>query len=58
MIFCIKLLATVLGFVFPVALIRAIGCAKEDSAKGKYTAQASICFGVLVFILMAFMPNS
>ena len=57
MIFFLKLLATILGFMFPVVLIKAIGCPNDDPAKGKYTALASICFGVLVFILMGFMPE-
>ena len=57
MIFFIKVLATVLGFVFPVALIKAIGYPNDNPAKVKYTALASICFGVLVLILMTFMPE-
>ena len=58
MIFFIKLLATVLGFIFPVMLIKATGCPDDTPARSKYTAWASVCFGVLVFILMMFMPNN
>ena len=58
MIFFIKLLATVLGFIFPVVLIKAIGCPNDTQTKDRYTAWASVCFGVLVFILMMFMPNN
>ena len=58
MIFFIKILATVLGFIFPVVLIKAIGCPNDTPAKGKYTAWARVCFGILVLILMAFKPNS
>ena len=58
MIFFIKILATVLGFIFPVVLIKAIGRPNDTPATGKYTAWASVCFGILVFILMAFLPNN
>ena len=58
MIFFIKIMATVLGFIFPVVLIKASGCPNDTPAKAKYTAWASVCFGILVLILMAFMPNS
>ncbi len=57
MITLIKLFATIMGFIFPVMLIKAIGCSNDDPEKGKYTALASVCFGILVFILMGFMPG-
>ncbi len=58
MIAFIKLFATALGFVFPVVFIKAIGCKNDDPAKGKYTVLSSVCFGILVFILMGFLPNT
>lgn len=57
MITFIKLFATVLGFIFPVVFIKAIGSPNDNSAKKKYTVLASVCFGILVLILMLFMPE-
>lgn len=59
MVTFMKLFGTLLAFIFPVMLIKAMEAQqKNDSERSKYTALSSLCFGVLIFIIMCFMPNS
>ncbi len=53
MIFVLKTIGIVLGFAFPVFLIKAVRL--NDT---KYIALSSLSFGVLVFIIICFLPNS
>lgn len=55
MVLFLQLFASFLGFVFPVVFIKAINCQKDGTAQKKYVALSSACFGVLVFILIAFL---
>lgn len=51
MIDFIKLIAIIMGVVFPAFLIKAIK-AQDDDKLLKYTFGACISFGIIVFILM------
>lgn len=59
MIFVIKLLGSLLGFMFPVFLTKAIReILKENGGEQKYIVMSSICCGVIMFIIMALLPNT
>lgn len=59
MIFVIKLLGSLLRFMFPVFLTKAIReILKENGGEQKYIVMSSICCGVIIFIIMAFLPNT
>ena len=54
-----KLLASFLGFMFPVFLTNAIReILKENGGEQKYIVMSSICCGVITFIIMALLPNT
>lgn len=55
----IKILGTLLGFMFPVFFIRAIEeSLKENDGEQKYIVISSICCGVIVLIIMGLLPNT
>lgn len=54
----LKLLATFLGGMFPILLLKAIKAQQEESPKlENLAALTSLCFGGLVFIIMLFLPD-
>ena len=54
-----KLLASFLGFMFPVFLTKAIReILKENGGEQKYIVMSSICCWVITFIIMALLPNT
>lgn len=58
MVTAVKLFAVLLGFLFPVFLVRAVRADPEDHDRvTNYTALSSLSFGALIFILMCFLPN-
>lgn len=57
MIFLTKMLAVILGFAFPVLLIEAANTDAKNN-KSKYTTLSSLCFGILILIIMLFLPNT
>lgn len=55
----IKILGTLLGFMFPVFFIKAIEeSLKENDGEQKYIVISSICCGVIVLIIMGLLPNT
>ena len=55
----IKILGTLLGFMFPVFFIKAIEeSLKENDGEKKYIVISSICCGVIVLIIMGLLPNT
>jgi hypothetical protein len=58
MVTAVKLFAVLLGFLFPVFLIRAVRAGPEDHDRvTNYTALSSLSIGALIFILMCLLPN-
>lgn len=59
MILVLKLIGVILGFFFPVFLIKAMSAWQEDkSSSSKYMALSSVSFGLLIVIIMGLLPNS
>ena len=59
MIFIVNLSGILLGFAFPVLLIKAIEIRPEESdRKLKYVILSSLCCGIIMFIIMGLLPNT
>lgn len=59
MVFLIKLLGILLGFVFPFFLIKAIKeSVQEKGGEQLYIVLSSVCGGVIMLIVMGLLPNT
>lgn len=52
-----KLIGIVMGFVFPMALIKAIR-AKDEVNLSSYIALSCVSFGLIVLTIMFLLPNT
>lgn len=56
MIFTLKLLSIISGFLFPLGIIKAIRT-KDENISSKYTTLACICVGIIIFTVMGLLRN-
>ncbi len=56
MIFTLKLLSIISGFLFPFAMIKAIRT-KDENISSKYTTLSCVCVGIIVFTVMGLLRN-
>ena len=52
-----KLLSIIMGFVFPVALIKAVRT-KDDNISSNYTTLSCISFGIIILTIVFLLPNT
>lgn len=57
--FLIKLLGILLGFAFPIFIIKAIKeSLQEKRGEQVYVVLSSVCGGAIMFIVMGLLPNT
>ena len=53
-----KLIGIIMGFAFPVFLVKALRANREDGGRvTRYTVLSSVSFGFIVFTVMGLLPN-
>ena len=59
MVFLIKLFGVLLGFVFPVFIVKAIKESLQEKGKEQvYVVLSSVCGGAIMLIVMGLLPNT